>query len=154
VHDKGITHNDLKPANLFLNPDDSVLISDFGGATLFGEGPGQATQRYRAPEAPLSVRADIYSAGCIAYELLSGRAYYDVRNEAGPCAMVAAQVPRSLADAVRSSLAQDPLQRPQISADFAHPFQAFLDSLPSESSPDNHRLGPAPPKCFGRDEFV
>jgi serine/threonine protein kinase len=88
AHAAGVVHRDLKPSNILLDKQDAVKIIDFGLAKLmpsYGV-PGQkltetgytlGTCSYMPPEQALGVpvepRADIYSAGCIMYEMLAGR---------------------------------------------------------------------------------
>ncbi len=93
AHAKGIVHRDLKPDNVFLIPDaaghgDRVKVLDFGVAKLADSDPSNVrytqtgalmgTPLYMAPEqaraaGKIDHRADLYSLGCIAYELLVGR---------------------------------------------------------------------------------
>jgi len=102
AHDKGVVHRDLKPDNIFVMPDpDSVLgertkILDFGIAKLTDIGlAGTATKTgavmgtptYMSPEqcrgtGDVDHRADLYSIGCMFYELVAGRPPF-VRNGAG-----------------------------------------------------------------------
>jgi eukaryotic-like serine/threonine-protein kinase len=102
AHDKGVVHRDLKPDNIFVMPDpDSVFgertkILDFGIAKLMDIGPaGSATKTgavmgtptYMSPEqcsgrGEVDARADLYSIGCMLYELVTGRPPF-VRSGAG-----------------------------------------------------------------------
>ncbi|GAA2847071.1 hypothetical protein Acy02nite_03790 [Actinoplanes cyaneus] len=82
VHDQGILHRDVKPANIMLRADGGVLITDFGiarhlsspGVTATGAVLG--TPSYLAPEQvlgePADRRSDVYSLGLVAYECLAG----------------------------------------------------------------------------------
>lgn len=75
AHVKGALHRDLGPGNLFLGPDGTLRVTDFGVCTLLtGEA---ATVYYRAPEqfsgAAIGSRTDIYQAGAIIYQLVTGK---------------------------------------------------------------------------------
>jgi serine/threonine-protein kinase len=76
AHARGAVHRDLKPANVFLAPGGSVAITDFGVSTLYA-GPPE-TIAYRAPEhfaadGQVTARSDIYQAGAIIYQLITGK---------------------------------------------------------------------------------
>ena len=85
AHSKGVIHRDLKPSNILITPDGRVKVADFGLAVaaarlpeekLTNSGVAMGTYDYSAPEQMLGeevdARADIYSLGVIAYELLTG----------------------------------------------------------------------------------
>jgi serine/threonine protein kinase len=84
VHKTGILHRDLKPANIMFREDGSVALIDFGlakwmklEAALTGHGQIFGTPYYMSPEqghAELTdERADLYSLGCVFYEMLTGQ---------------------------------------------------------------------------------
>jgi mitogen-activated protein kinase 15 len=87
IHSADIIHRDLKPSNIFINSDSRVKLGDFGLARTLSSGPNSygmivteyvATRWYRAPEMLLkSVNygkpIDMWSVGCILYELIVGR---------------------------------------------------------------------------------
>ena len=87
IHEKGILHRDLKPQNLMFRTDGSLAIVDFGIAkdvdavdrTSHGEILG--TPRYMSPEQvqgrALDLRTDIYSAGVLLYQMLTGQHLFD-----------------------------------------------------------------------------
>jgi serine/threonine-protein kinase PpkA len=87
IHEKGILHRDLKPQNLMFRTDGSLAICDFGIAkhidavdrTAHGEIVG--TPRYMSPEQVqgrvLDLRTDIYSAGVLLYQMLTGNHMFE-----------------------------------------------------------------------------
>ena len=90
AHEKGIVHRDIKPSNIYLLPDNTVKILDFGIAKLFGEGETDATKTgiqvgtpvYMSPEQvkgdkSIDHRSDIYSLGITLYCVCKGSPPYD-----------------------------------------------------------------------------
>ena len=85
IHNAGITHRDLKPANIFIDENLRIKIGDFGASTSSNYFTTQiGTQQYAAPELlvdkklgdKFSNKVDIYSLGCIFYELFTLNNYY------------------------------------------------------------------------------
>ena len=139
AHAKNIVHRDLKPENVFLVRDEAIRVKvlDFGvaklvvdGATLrTREGAMLGTPTYMAPEQcrdPRSVdgRADIYSFGCLLFEMLGGRPPFPGRGfgelislhlSAVPPSIASLNetVPGALSDLVAELLAKKPGARPQ-----------------------------------------
>ena len=106
-HRAGIIHRDIKPGNVMLTPSGDVKVMDFGIARAMSDASSTMTQtaavvgtaQYLSPEQargePVDSRSDVYSAGCLLYELLTGRppfvgdspvavAYQHVREPAAP----------------------------------------------------------------------
>ncbi len=89
AHQAGIVHRDVKPANIFLNVDGSVKIMDFGvarltTASMTGTGNVVGTADYMSPEqvkgAKVDGRSDLFSAGAVLFELLTGRRPFHADN--------------------------------------------------------------------------
>jgi serine/threonine-protein kinase len=144
AHARGLVHRDIKPANVFVcrqgEEDDFVKVLDFGlvrtvdaaaeTATIkTGEAAIQGTPAFIAPEQAmgqaLDGRADIYSAGCVAYWLLTGTLVFTSENTMGllvqhaqavpepPSTRTSRPIPKALDDVVMACLAKDPFARPQ-----------------------------------------
>jgi tRNA A-37 threonylcarbamoyl transferase component Bud32 len=82
AHQAGIVHRDIKPANIFIQQDGSVKIMDFGvarltTASMTGTGNIVGTADYMSPEqvkgAKVDGRSDVFSVGCMLFELIAGR---------------------------------------------------------------------------------
>ncbi len=84
-HEQGIIHRDIKPANIMITDQGDVKVMDFGiaraladlGATLTSTWNIVGTAQYLSPEQalgePADIRSDIYSTGCLLYEVLTGK---------------------------------------------------------------------------------
>jgi len=144
AHSKGVIHRDIKPENILLSPDHGAMVADFGvaravsvagGDTITRTGMTVGTPTYMAPEQAMGSRdvtpeADIYSLGCVMYEMLAGQPPFT-----GPTAMaifarhsldnipslriVRGTVPDAVEDAIIQALAKVPADRFRSGRDFA-----------------------------------
>ncbi|WP_386350394.1 serine/threonine-protein kinase [Streptomyces xiangluensis] len=135
AHRQLVIHRDIKPGNVLLTADGTVKITDFGIArfaddatsTLTAIGKIVGSAAYLAPERglghPAQPASDVYSLGCVLYELLTGRPPFPgttavtvvkqhVEAVPVPPHQLRAEIPAPLADYVLRLLAKDPAQRP------------------------------------------
>src|SRR5215813_10452453 len=141
AHSEGVVHRDIKPDNILLSGGAST-VADFGiakaissarqsdpGETLTSLGTSLGTPAYMAPEQVagdpnVDHRADIYSLGCVAYEMLTGQAPFagktpqqtlaaHVMENPVPLAERRAGLQPSLVAAVNRCLEKEPANRPQ-----------------------------------------
>jgi predicted Ser/Thr protein kinase len=107
AHEQGVIHRDVKPANIWLVPDGSVKLLDFGiakfsSSTMTRQGSVFGSISYMSPEqvngGEVDGRADIFSAGVVLYELLSGRKPFTGDSPTAVLARIMDDQPASLAD--------------------------------------------------------
>ena len=135
-HKAGIIHRDIKPANVMLTPTGGVKVMDFGIARAVADTSATMTQtaavigtaQYLSPEQArgetVDARSDIYSAGCLLYELLVGRppfvgdspvsvAYQHVREAPVPPSQLDPVITPDIDAITLKALAKDPADRYQ-----------------------------------------
>src|SRR5690349_8701773 len=152
-HRIGIVHRDIKPANVMLTPNGDVKVMDFGIARAMSDASSAMTQtqavigtaQYLSPEQArgetVDARSDLYSAGCLLYELLTGRppfvadspvavAYQHVREEPQPPSAHNPAVPEAVDRIVLHALAKDRETRYQTADEFRADIEAALSGRP------------------------
>jgi serine/threonine protein kinase len=141
MHSKNWIHRDVKPDNFLVKTNGEVKLIDFALATrkksglarlFWGKSKIQGTRSYMSPEQirgqPLDERADIYSYGCMVYELLGGKPPYTgtstnellnkhLRSPIPPVQSVNRNVTDDFANLLRTMLAKKPEERPQTMID-------------------------------------
>jgi len=152
-HAHGIIHRDIKPGNVMLTRTGDVKVMDFGIARAVADAQATMTQgnavmgtaQYLSPEQArgevVDARSDLYSAGCLLYELLTGRppfqgesavsvAYQHVSETPVPPSQIDPAVPPALDGLVLKSLAKNPGDRYQTANEFKADVERALAGLP------------------------
>ncbi len=152
AHERGVIHRDLKPGNILIDEHNMAKIADFGFAkamhsasshSLSATGGVMGTPAYMAPEIwrgkDASARSDIYSLGCIAYEMLTGKPLFDGESAAeimtkhvidGPSFQ--ADLPAPWRKLIEKCLAKDPSQRYQTAKAVLEDLKFGLFDAPQE----------------------
>lgn len=156
LHALGIVHRDVKPANLMVTTEDHrVVVMDLGLASVTDATRSLTretssvigTLRYMAPEQLLvqrravDRRADVYSLGATAYELVADRPFFDgdsearlmqqvLREEPVPVARANPGVPADLATVIGKAVAKNAQDRYDTALDLAEDLEAFLRGRP------------------------
>jgi serine/threonine-protein kinase len=142
AHERGVVHRDIKPENILLQ-NGHALVADFGiaravdaaGEKLTQTGMAVGTPHYMSPEQAMGSdgadgRSDVYSLGCVLYELLVGQPPFDGPNARAILArhtmeqvpsvtVVRPSIPDEIEDAVLQALEKTPADRYQKMSDFA-----------------------------------
>ncbi len=157
-HRNGIVHRDIKPGNVMLTRSGHVKVMDFGiaravadvGATMTATAAVIGTAQYLSPEQAkgehVDARSDIYSTGCLLYELLTGRppfmgdspvsvAYQHVREEPLPPSQFDPEVSPELDAIVLKALAKNPENRYQSADEMRADIDRALDGRPVAAPP-------------------
>ena len=157
-HRAGIVHRDIKPGNVMLTRNGDVKVMDFGIARAMSDAQATMTQtaqvigtaQYLSPEQArgerVDARSDLYSTGCLLYELLTGRppftgdspvaiAYQHVRENPVPPSRVDPDVPPWADAIVLKAMAKDPADRYQTAAEMRADIQRAASGMPVAAAP-------------------
>jgi len=152
-HRNGIVHRDIKPGNVMLTRTGDVKVMDFGIARAVSDAQATMTQtaqvigtaQYLSPEQArgerVDARSDLYSTGCLLYELLVGRppftgdspvaiAYQHVRENPVPPSRLDPEIPPWADSIVLKAMAKDPADRYQSAAEMRADIQRALQGMP------------------------
>ncbi|MGW2699901.1 protein kinase domain-containing protein [Streptomyces sp. NPDC001340] len=159
AHAQSVVHRDLKPSNLMITPDGDIKVLDFGVAAALDPQPGETrftaanatpgTVVYMAPEQAVGrtvPASDLYSLGCVLYELLTGAPpfasgsqfmlYHQHANEpVPPLDERRSGVPAGLRELVEALLEKKPEDRPASAAEVAARAAAWAPATERPSTP-------------------
>ena len=164
-HRHGIIHRDVKPANIMITPAGAVKVMDFGIARALSDAQPAVTQtaavigtaQYLSPEQArgesVDARSDVYAAGCVLFELLTGRppftgdspvaiAYQHVREDPPAPSEINPRVPPELDAIMLKSLSKNPANRYQSADEMREDFYRVLNGerpgAPMVMTPEEH----------------
>jgi len=155
-HRAGIIHRDIKPGNVMLTPSGDVKVMDFGIARAISDASSSMTQtaavvgtaQYLSPEQArgetVDSRSDVYSTGCLLYELLTGRppflgdspvavAYQHVREPAQPPSDFDTEIPPEMDAIVMKALTKRVEERYQSAAAMRSDIERYLTGRPVQA---------------------
>ena len=160
AHRHGIVHRDIKPANIMINTNGDSKVMDFGIARAMSDAATSVTAtsavmgtaQYLSPEQArgelVDARSDIYSSGCVLYELLTGVtpfngdspvaiAYQHVNEPPKPPSSLDNSIPSSLDSITLGALAKSPSNRYQTAAEMRSDVERSIAGMPIVSR-QNH----------------
>jgi serine/threonine-protein kinase len=157
-HQAGIVHRDIKPGNVMVTRNGDIKVMDFGIARAMNDSQATMTQtaqvigtaQYLSPEQArgerVDARSDLYSTGCLMYELLTGRppfqgdspvaiAYQHVRENPVPPTQLDPELPRWADAIVLKAMAKSPGDRYQSAAEMAADVQRAASGMQVAAMP-------------------
>jgi eukaryotic-like serine/threonine-protein kinase len=182
-HRNGIVHRDIKPGNVMLTRSGEVKVMDFGIARAVADSQLTMTQtaqvigtaQYLSPEQArgerVDARSDLYSTGCLLYELLTGRppftgdspvaiAYQHVKEDPIPPSQIDPEVPPWADAIVLKAMQKDPADRYQSAGEMRNDIQRALAGaplaapLPAAYGAGTRRMGSAGTQVAGRTTAI
>jgi serine/threonine protein kinase len=184
AHERGLVHRDVKPANILLSGSgdhEHVYLTDFGltkrlgsAGSLTRTGAWVGTPDYVAPEqiqaGPVDGRADIYSLGCVLYEMLTGSVAYPKDNDMAKLwahvqdpppapSLKRPGLPKAFDDVVARATAKNPDERYSKASDLVTALNHAIADQQSGLAPDNFQVtraaaAPAPAEPSPREHEV
>jgi serine/threonine-protein kinase len=160
AHALGIVHRDIKPENILISKEGRIKIADFGlargeliGSTMTAESSViLGSVSYLSPEqvqrGVADSRSDVYAAGIVAYEMLTGEkpfsadspiqiAYMHVNEEIPHLRSKRKEIPQALDDLIASATSKNPDERPRTAGDFLERLQQIhIDLDPRKNQMD------------------
>ncbi|RBY92296.1 Stk1 family PASTA domain-containing Ser/Thr kinase [Blastococcus sp. TBT05-19] len=157
-HRNGIVHRDVKPGNVMITPQGTVKVMDFGiaravsdsAATMTSTAAVIGTAQYLSPEQArgegVDARSDVYSLGCLLYELVTGAppftgdspvsvAYQHVREDPRLPSSINREVPPELDAILLKAMSKNPANRYQSAADMRNDLLRALAGQRVEATP-------------------
>jgi beta-lactam-binding protein with PASTA domain/tRNA A-37 threonylcarbamoyl transferase component Bud32 len=159
AHGGGLVHRDIKPSNVMITSGGQTKVTDFGIAravasdgeqTVTQTGMVIGTASYLSPEQaqgnPVDARSDVYSLGCVLYEMLTGSppfqgesplaiAYKHVREDPPPPSHANPDVPAALDAIVMKALAKNPENRFSSALEMKHDLDRYLGGQQVHATP-------------------
>ena len=166
-HENDIVHRDIKPGNVMVDEAGTIKVMDFGIARALSDSSATMTQtqavvgtaQYLSPEQArgetVDFRSDLYSVGCLLFELLTGRppfvgdspvavAYQHVREEPPAATSLNPEITPALDSVLKKSLAKDKGQRFQTGKEFLTALRsAHYDGIPVTDDQSTTVIPPA-----------
>ncbi len=152
AHKQDVIHRDIKPSNIMVTKGGDLKITDFGIAHIKTQNRSSkgiiGSPSYMSPEQvkeePIDDKSDIFSLGCVLYELLTGEKaffgdnYFSVlykitNDEPVPVRSIRPELPEVLDKITKKALEKDPLLRYQSCMDFAYDLRVALRGLRGET---------------------
>jgi serine/threonine-protein kinase len=157
-HRNGIVHRDVKPGNVMITPQGSVKVMDFGiaravsdsAATMTSTAAVIGTAQYLSPEQArgegVDARSDVYSVGCLLYELVTGAppftgdspvsvAYQHVREDPRLPSSINPAIPPELDAILLKAMSKNPANRYQSAAEMRNDLLRALAGQQVEATP-------------------
>ena len=180
-HRNGIVHRDVKPGNVMITPEGTVKVMDFGiaravsdsAATMTSTAAVIGTAQYLSPEQArgesVDARSDVYSVGCLLYELVTGAppftgdspvsvAYQHVREDPRLPPSVNPAIPADLDASLLKALSKNPANRYQSAAEMRNDLLRSLAGQRVEATPvmgdaEKTAIIGAPPGGYGGGDW-